>query len=201
MAPHVTNVDYLSRRIDPITGHLHTERLLSCKQNAPEFFLKLVGGQNSSIVYERSVVDLEGKRLVLKSTNLTYSHLLTIEETCTYEPYASSIDNEQTQTVNGTTTEWTRFTQEARISSFSAWNYLRDALEDFSVNRFQANAHKGRAALEIVLNGLINDTKNLVTEKFGEFGEEVDTFIRNREDPKVQDEATQMAEEAIVEQE
>lgn len=187
MAPHVTNVDYLSRRIDPATGNLYTERLLSCKQNVPEFILKLVGGQNSSIVYEKSVVDLKGRKLVLKSTNLTYSHLLTVEETCTYEANSPN--------------DYTKFTQEARIRSFSAWNYLRESLEDFSVNRFQANAHKGRAALENVLHGLINDTKNLFKEKFGEFGEEVDLFIKNREDPKVQDEATHMAEEAIVEQE
>lgn len=204
ITPHVTNVDYLSRRIDPLTGHLHTERLLSCKQNVPDFVLKLIGGQNSSIVYERSVVDLEGRRLVLRSTNLTYSHLLTVEETCTYE----SIKREDFDDINNvdsskshSTADWTRFRQEARVSSFSAWNYLRDSLEDFSVNRFQVNAHKGRAALENVINGLINDTKNLITEKFGEFGEEVHNFIRNREDPLVQDEATQMAEEAIVEQE
>ena len=198
MVPHVTNVDYLSRRIDPATGHLYTERLLSCKQNVPEFILKLVGGQNSSIVYEKSVVNLEGRRLVLKSTNLTYSHLLTVEETCTYEALESKDESSEAPAESR---EWTKFTQEARISSFSAWNYLRDSLEDFSVNRFQANAHKGRAALENVLNGLINDTRNLFKEKFGEFGEEVDLFMRIREDPKVQDEATHMAEEAIVEQE
>ena len=198
MAPHVTNVDYLSRRIDPATGNLYTERLLSCKQNVPEFFLKLVGGQNSSIVYEKSVVDLEGRKLVLKSTNLTYSHLLTVEETCTYEAFAQNMNDND---IDQLTHDSTKFTQEARIRSFSAWNYLRESLEDFSVNRFQANAHKGRAALENVLHGLINDTKNLFKEKFGDFGDEVELFIKNREDPTVQDEATQMAEEAIVEQE
>lgn len=203
VTPHVTNVDYLSRRIDPETGNLYTERLLSCKQNVPDFILKLVGGQNSSIVYEKSMVDLKGRRLVLKSTNLTYSHLLTVEETCTYESL-----NEENYVKNNETTdkllpkhEWTKFTQEARISSFSAWNYLRESLEDFSASRFQANAHKGRAALENVLNGLISDTKNLFKEKFGEFGEEVELFMKNREDPKVQVEATHMAEEAILEQE
>lgn len=194
MAPHVTNVDYLSRRIDPKTGHLHTERLLSCKQNVPEFILKLVGGQNSSIVYEKSVVDLEGRRLVLKSTNLTYSHLMTVEETCIYEAFKETDAQESPE-------DWTKFTQSANIRSFSAWNYLRESLEDFSINRFQANAHKGRAALESVLNGLFDDTKALLKEKFGEFGEELEQIMRSREDPVVQNEATQMAEEAIVEQE
>lgn len=194
MAPHVTNVDYLSRRIDPKTGHLHTERLLSCKQNVPEFILKLVGGQNSSIVYEKSVVDLEGRRLVLKSTNLTYSHLMTVEETCIYEAFKETDAQELPK-------DWTKFTQSANIRSFSAWNYLRESLEDFSINRFQANAHKGRAALESVLNGLFDDTKALLKEKFGEFGDEMEQIMRSREDPVVQNEATQIAEEAIVEQE
>ena len=197
MAPHVTNVDYLSRRIDPKTGHLHTERLLSCKQNVPEFILKLVGGQNSSIVYEKSEVDLEGRRLVLKSTNLTFSHLMTVEETCIYEAIAETDTNQNTELQKG----WTKFTQSANIRSFSAWNYLRDSLEDFSINRFQANAHKGRAALESVLNGLFNDTKTLLKEQFRAFGEEVEQIMRCREDPIVQNEATHMAEEAIVEQE
>lgn len=157
--------------------------------------MKLIGGQNSSIVYERSVVDLSGRKLVLKSTNLTYSHLMTVEETCTYE----SINTESE--IDKISVNSTKLTQEARISSFSAWNYLRDSLEDFSINRFQANAHKGRAALENVLNGLISDTKNIFKEKFGEFGEEVELVLNRREDPIVQDEATHMAEEAIVEQE
>lgn len=195
MTPHVINVDYLSRRIDPETGNLHTERLLTCKQNVPDFVLKLIGGgQSSSIVYERSVVDLQGRKLVLKSTNLTYSHLMTVEETCTYQGFNGKAENGN---VNETL-DYTRFTQEARIRSFSAWNYLRDSLEDFSINRFQANAHKGRAALENVINGLFSDTRSLFEEKFGEFAEEVETLWK---DPVVQDEATIMAEEAIVEQE
>lgn len=192
MAPHVTNVDYLSRRIDPLTGNLYTERLLSCKQNAPEFLIKMVGGQNSSIVYERSVVDLKGRRLVLKSSNLTFAHLLTVEETCTYEAVEYG---------DAASEDHTRFTQTASIRSFSAWNYLRDTLEDFSISRFQVNAQKGRAALENVLQGLFDDTRTLFREKFGEFGDDLEQFIKCREDPQVQKEATQMAQEGIVEQE
>jgi hypothetical protein len=204
MAPHVTNVDYLSRRIDPKTGHLHTERLLSCKQNVPEFILKLVGGQSSSIVYEKSEVDLEGRRLVLKSTNLTYSHLMTVEETCIYEAFKENPEDKSELRTEGKEEpfhDYTKFTQSANIRSFSAWNYLRESLEDFSINRFQANAQKGRAALENVLNGLFDDTKALLKEKFGEFGDELEQFMKSRNDPVVQNEATHMAEEAIVEQE
>lgn len=202
MTPHVIHVDYLSRRIDPVNGNLYTERLLTCKQNVPDFILKLIGGQNSSFVYERSVVNLSGRKLVLKSTNLTYSHLMTVEETCTYEAFETEPVAGENEFINlNCTADSTKLTQEARISSFSAWNYLRDSLEDFSINRFQANAQKGRVALENVLNELFSDTKNLFKEKFGEFGDEMELVLNRREDPIVQDEAIHMAEEAIVEQE
>lgn len=195
MVPHVIHIDYLSRKIDPSTGNLLTERLLSCKQNVPDFILKIIGGQNCSVVYEKSVVDLNGRKLVLKSTNLTYSHLMTVEETCTYEAFSEKLEERLKDK------EWTKFTQSARIRSFSAWNYLRDSLEDFSINRFQANAQKGRAALEVVLNGLFDDTKTLLKEKFGEFSDEIEQMMKGRGDPVVQDEAKQIAEEAIIEPE
>lgn len=203
MTPHVTNVDYLSRRIDPVTGNLHTERLLSCKQNIPDFFMKIFGGQNSSIVYEKSVVDLEGRKLVLKACNLTLSQILTIEETCTYEAFKTQDLKSDNGNVNvqNKDQDWTKFTQEASIRSFSAWNYLRDSLEDFSISRFQINANKGRLALEHVLQDLYNDTRTLLNEKFGEFEEEIGQFMKYRDDPQVKKEAVNMAEEAIIEQE
>ena len=39
--PHVIAVDILDRHIDPETGVLRTERLLTCNQNAPALVLKV----------------------------------------------------------------------------------------------------------------------------------------------------------------
>lgn len=39
--PHVIAVDVLDRHVDPETGVLRTERLLTCNQNAPALVLKV----------------------------------------------------------------------------------------------------------------------------------------------------------------
>jgi hypothetical protein len=38
---HIQHVDVLDRRVDPETGILITERLLTVKHNVPTFFLKV----------------------------------------------------------------------------------------------------------------------------------------------------------------
>ena len=129
---------------------------------------------------------------MLKACNLNLSQILTIEETCTYEAFKTQDLISDPDSANQ---DWTKFTQEASIRSFSAWNYLRDALEDFSISRFQINANKGRLALEHVLQDLYNDTRTLLSEKFGEFEEEIGQFMKFRDDPQVKNEAVNMAEE------
>ncbi|KAK3827453.1 MAG: PRELI-like family-domain-containing protein [Benniella sp.] len=47
--PHVIAVDVLSRHVDPNTGVLHTERLLTCNQNAPALILKVKKKMTRSI--------------------------------------------------------------------------------------------------------------------------------------------------------
>jgi len=56
-APHVISVDTLARSLDPETGLVRTERLIGCKQNAPAWFLRLVGTSSETYVREVSVVD------------------------------------------------------------------------------------------------------------------------------------------------
>lgn len=130
------------------------------------------------------MVDPERRKLVLKSRNVTLSHIMTVEETCTYEP--SETD----------TTEKTRFKQEASITAWSGWSYIREALEDFSVSRFQANAAKGRAALEQVLQDLNTDPARLFLQKFGS-----EELVRRVMINHVREESLKMAEEGILEPE
>lgn len=149
--PHVVHVDYLSRRVDPETGILHTERLLTCRQNVPAFISRLFGGEDSSLFYERSEVDPFGRTLVLRSRNLTFCNYLVVEETCRYAP------NPEDETS-------TLFRQEASIKSVAGWSHVRAAMEDFCANRFYANAHKGRIALEHAIEKIYSETKEQVLE-------------------------------------
>ncbi len=128
------------------------------------------------MVLEHSIVDPKEQKLVLKSRNITLSHIMTVEETCTYEPVPGKVDQ-------------TRFIQEAKITAWSGWSYIREALEDFSVSRFQANGAKGRAALEQVLQDFRKSPKQLLLQKFGDAARFLD------------EESLKMAQEGILEPE
>lgn len=152
VTPHVTNVDYLSRRVDPATGILHTERLITCKQSAPAVILKLLGGSSEAYIYEASECDPQTRILTLRTKNLTFSNIMTIEESCTYVP---SDINPSGETV---------FRQEASIASLNGFSTIRNKLEEYGLERFRSNALKGKEALEGALARLCQETKLAVAE-------------------------------------
>jgi len=139
-SPHVIAVDTLSRRVDPSTGMLRTERLITCQQSAPQWVTSLLGGNTTSHVYEVSYVDPEAKKVTMCSTNMTWSNLITCRETVVYQP--SQVDPERK----------TDFKQEAKISSFcGGLQRIRTKIEEASVERFRENAMRGREGFEAVL--------------------------------------------------
>lgn len=162
LTSHVIHVDYLSRTVDPSSGILTTERLLTCQQNIPSLISRLSGGCNTSMIYERSTVDPHKRILQLRSRNLTFSHLMAVEEICTYRPLHEEAVADCDRPPR------TLFQQEARISSVAggaAWaSFLKNAVEEFCVTRFQANALKGRAALELALERLYAGAKEQMLE-------------------------------------
>lgn len=77
------------------------------------------------------------------STNLTWSNLLSVRETVTYEPDLSCSEPGH---------ERTRFSQEARITALcGGWKKIKEKIEEASVERFGDNARKGREGFEMVL--------------------------------------------------
>ncbi|KAF3760612.1 hypothetical protein M406DRAFT_19728, partial [Cryphonectria parasitica EP155] len=135
---HVTSVDTLARHVDPVTGILRTERLITCKQSAPEWIKALIGAGDESHVFETSYVDPTGRTVTMVSWNLTWSNVLNCQETVVYRP------------VNGGTQ--TAFEQEARITAVcGGWQRIKNKIEDFSVCRFRDNAIKGKEGFEAVL--------------------------------------------------
>lgn len=139
-ADHVIAVDTLSRNVDSSTGILRTERLITCKQNAPQWVMSILGGDNTSYVYEVSYVDPEQKKVTMCSTNMTWSNLLQCQETVVYQP--STIDGNNK----------TEFKQEAKIIAFcGGWQKIKSKIEEASVERFRENAARGREGFEMVL--------------------------------------------------
>jgi len=138
-ASHVLAVDTLSRHVDSATGILRTERLITCKQNAPQWVLSILGGETTSYVYEVSYVDPQAKKVIMCSSNMTWSNLLHCRETVTYQP--STKDANQTD-----------FKQEAQIIALcGGWQKIKTKIEEASVERFRENAARGREGFEMVL--------------------------------------------------
>src|SRR3569833_480838 len=135
---HVLAVDTLSRSVDPATGILRTERLITCRQSAPDWLKSLLGGcAGESQVFETSYVDPKSKTVTMVSQNLTWSHLLSVQETVVYRP----LNAHQTQ-----------FVQDAKITALcGGWQRIKNSIEDTLVTRFRENAVKGREGFEAVL--------------------------------------------------
>jgi hypothetical protein len=139
-SPHVIAVDTLSRHLEPSTGILRTERLITCQQTAPGWVIALLGGATTSYVHEVSYVDRANKKVTMCSTNLTWSNLLSVRETVTYQPSKSD------------PTAKTDFSQDAKITALcGGWQKMRAKIEDASVERFRENANMGREGFEAVL--------------------------------------------------
>ncbi|KAM7203762.1 protein UPS2, mitochondrial [Rhypophila sp. PSN 637] len=135
---HVVAVDTLSRTVDPATGILRTERLITCKQSVPDWLKSLLGvGMEESQVLETSYVDPAQKTVTMVSANLTLSNLINVQETVVYKP----LNEHQTQ-----------FTQDAKITALcGGWQRIKNSIEDTLVKRFRENAIKGKEGFESVL--------------------------------------------------
>lgn len=138
MSTHVVAVDTLRREVDPVTGVLTSERLITCKQAIPRWILAMVGGTDVSYVREVSEVNPHTKTLTLRSVNMTMNHLLSVYEIVTYRPDPKNISD-------------TIFEQEARITAYSSMRRLCNKIEDWSVERFGQNAKLGKQGFESVL--------------------------------------------------
>jgi hypothetical protein len=134
---HVIAVDTLSRHVDPATGILRTERLITCKQSAPKWLATLMGGTETSHVFETSYVDPASKKVTMTSSNMTWSNILSVQETVVYQPLSAAK---------------TQFVQDAKITALcGGWQKVKNAVEEATVTRFSENARKGKEGFEAVL--------------------------------------------------
>jgi hypothetical protein len=134
---HVIAVDTLSRHVDPETGILRTERLITCKQSAPKWLNSLMGGNETSHVFEISYVDPASQKVTMTSSNMTFSNIINVQETVVYKPLSETR---------------TKFVQDAKVTALcGGWQKVKSAVEDATVARFSENARKGKEGFEAVL--------------------------------------------------
>ncbi|EFX04358.1 mitochondrial protein sorting [Grosmannia clavigera kw1407] len=145
---HVIAVDTLSRSVDPETGVLRTERLITCRQSVPDWLKTLLGNVvcngGESHVFETSYVNTNARTVTMVSQNVTWSNLLSVQETVVYRPAENS--------PGSPSPHHTQFVQDAKITALcGGWQRIRNAIEDSLVTRFRDNAAKGREGFESVL--------------------------------------------------
>lgn len=137
---HVVAVDILSRRVDPGTGILRTERLITCKQGAPKWLSNMFGAGDVSHVYETSYVDPIAKKVTMLSHNLSWTNVLNVRESVVYKPAENDPANK------------TRFVQDAQVTALcGGWQKIKNSVEEAGIARFAENAAKGREGFESVL--------------------------------------------------
>ncbi|KAG8739864.1 hypothetical protein FRC12_016178, partial [Ceratobasidium sp. 428] len=119
--------------------------ILGCKQAAPRWIVKLLGGSDDAFVREISFVDPATARTTVTSVNLSLSQYVTVLENIVYEPVRDLDGKPQT-----------RFSQTAEIQARMAiWRSVGERLEKFSIDRFGQNAQLGREGFEGVLGMLL----------------------------------------------
>ncbi|KAJ8260295.1 hypothetical protein GJAV_G00179330 [Gymnothorax javanicus] len=152
MNPSVIGVDVLERSVDR-QGRLHSQRLLSAEWGLPSIVKSLIGASRTcTYIQERSVVDPREKTFELRSSNITGTNLVSVDEKLTYRPHPKD-------------PEKTVLTQEALITvkGVSLSSYLEGLME----SSISTNAGKGREAMEWVIRRLNTEIEELAATARG----------------------------------
>lgn len=127
MNPSVVGVDVLDRHVDP-SGKLHSHRLLSTEWGLPSIVKSLIGAaRTKTYVQEHSVVDPLRRTMELKSTNISFTNMVSVDERLTYKPHPQD-------------PEKTVLTQEALITVKGV--SLSSYLEGLMASTISSNANK-----------------------------------------------------------
>lgn len=146
MNPNVVGVDVLNRHVDS-TGKLHSDRLLSTEWGMPSIVKSIIGAtRTKTYIQEHSVVDPAEKTMELKSTNITFTNMVSVDERLVYKPHPQ--DSKKTV-----------LTQEAIITVKGV--SLSSYLEGMMANTISSNANKGRDAMEWVISKLNSELEDL----------------------------------------
>uniref|UniRef100_A0A665UG90 PRELI domain containing protein 3B-like n=1 Tax=Echeneis naucrates TaxID=173247 RepID=A0A665UG90_ECHNA len=152
MNPNVFGVDVLDRCVDT-EGRLHSTRLLSTEWGLPAMAKSIIGvTRTCTYVQEQSVVDPKEKTFELKSTNISFTNLVSVDEKLTYKPHPQDPKK-------------TVLTQEALISVKGV--SLSSYLEGLMAKTISANAGKGREAMEWVIRQLNTEIEELAATARG----------------------------------
>ncbi|KAI5936114.1 PRELI domain containing protein 3B [Manis javanica] len=128
MNPSVVGIDALGRHIDP-SVKLHSHRFLSTEWGLPSTVKSLIGvARTKTYVQEHSITDPVEKTMELKSTNISFTNMISVDERLTYKLYPQD-------------PEKTVLTQEAIVSVKGV--SLNSCLEGLMSSMAFSNINKG----------------------------------------------------------
>uniref|UniRef100_A0A2K6UQ19 PRELI/MSF1 domain-containing protein n=1 Tax=Saimiri boliviensis boliviensis TaxID=39432 RepID=A0A2K6UQ19_SAIBB len=142
--PSVVGVDVLDRYIDP-SRNLHSHRLLSTEWGLPSIVKSLIG-------QEHSVTDLVEKAIELKSNNISFTNMVSVDERLVYKLHPQD-------------PEKTILTQEAIITVKGV--SLSSYLEGLTASMISSNASKDREAMEWIIYKLNAEIQELTASARG----------------------------------
>lgn len=146
--PHNTAVlgtDVVSRRVDS-AGVLHSHRLITSDWALAPWVQRLIGANQETYAHEYSQVDPKSRVMEMNSINLTFCSFVNMKEKMSYYPHPE--DSSKTLMRQETIVT----VQGVPLSSY---------MESIIVNTVSANAHKGRNAIDWVVEKIGQESKNI----------------------------------------
>jgi len=134
--PYVVGVDVVDRHVDR-HGILRSHRLIHTSWSISEWAQRLIGNDRPCYASEHSACDPVNKTLVLRSRNLTFCNVISIDETLSYSQHPT----DKKKTV---------LNQEAKISVYGV--PLSSYCEGLLETNMSSTAVKGRSAIEFVIH-------------------------------------------------
>eukprot|EP01103_Thecamoeba_quadrilineata_P014959 TRINITY_DN458_c0_g1_i2.p1 TRINITY_DN458_c0_g1~~TRINITY_DN458_c0_g1_i2.p1 ORF type:complete len:188 (-),score=23.71 TRINITY_DN458_c0_g1_i2:185-748(-) len=131
--PDVLAVDLIQKKYDEETGILTGQRIAYNNTQIPSWINKLFRTGNFLLFHEQFSVDQKNKVMVLKGRNLSFTNIISSEETCTY-------------TLDPENQNWTMFKQEMKITAHPFG--VGHKIESYAASTFQENSVKGREIME-----------------------------------------------------
>eukprot|EP00095_Tigriopus_kingsejongensis_P005385 snap_masked-scaffold770_size100439-processed-gene-0.5 protein:Tk05385 transcript:snap_masked-scaffold770_size100439-processed-gene-0.5-mRNA-1 annotation:"slowmo homolog 2" len=147
--PHNTAVmgtDVVERRVDE-AGVMHSRRLIASDWGLAPWVQRLIGANQVCYAHEYSRVDPARQLMEMESVNLTFCSFVSMQERMSYRPHPQDpagqtlMKQETVVTVRGVP--------------------LTSYMEGIILNTVSANAGKGRAAIDWVVDKLKNETRCL----------------------------------------
>ncbi|XP_064598930.1 PRELI domain containing protein 3B-like [Liolophura sinensis] len=148
MNPSVVGIDVVERSVTP-SGILKSHRLMSTAWGLPTWAVNILGASESCYASEHSEVDPSSKTMTLRSRNVSFCNIISIDENLKYMQHPTDKSS-------------TLLTQEAVVNVRGV--PLSSYMESMITSTISKNASKGRQAMEWVIGKISTEARDFKQE-------------------------------------